>query len=251
MTTETHQPRRGLTFDDVWAGLMESREQLEKTARIVEENAASLEKTARIVEENAASLKETERLLKEESLKTDKQLKETDNQLRETDQQLKATDKQLQTLGVKVDRVTANVGGLNNDIGDFAEGLLTSDLLKKFEEYNLNFDVTLRNVEINEHGTKRLIAEVDWLLLNTTIALIGEAKARLTRGDVDRHITRMKKLGSTQNGLLGGKKLYGAVAGVKMSQKTSDYAKKRGLFVLEPSGDSVKIEAPEGKPAVW
>jgi hypothetical protein len=80
---------------------------------------------------------------------------------------------------------------------------------------------------------------------------VGEVKANLTVGDVDKHITRMKKLGSTKNGLLDGKKLYGAVAGIKMTRTTRNYAKKRGLFVLEPAGDSVKIEAPEGKPAVW
>jgi hypothetical protein len=76
-------------------------------------------------------------------------------------------------------------------------------------------------------------------------------KANLTRGDVDKHIMRMKKLSGKENGLLGGKTLYGAVAGIKMSRTTRDYAKKRGLFVLEPAGDSVKIEAPDGEPAVW
>jgi hypothetical protein len=123
--------------------------------------------------------------------------------------------------------------------------------LKKFEEYNLDFDDALRNVEINERGTKRPVAEIDWLLLNTTIALVGEVKANLTMGDIDKHITRMKKLSRAKNNLLGGKELYGAVAGIKMTRKTRDYAKQRGFFVLEPSGDSVKIEAPEGKPAVW
>jgi hypothetical protein len=177
--------------------------------------------------------------------------KETDKKFQEVAASQKETDKQLQALGVKIDKVTANVGGLNNDIGDFAEGLLASDLMKKFEEYNLDFDDALRNVEINERGTKRPVAEIDWLLLNTTIALVGEVKANLTMGDIDKHITRMKKLSRAQNNLLGGKKLYGAVAGIKMTRKTRDYARKRGFFVLEPAGDSVKIEAPEGKPAVW
>jgi hypothetical protein len=81
--------------------------------------------------------------------------------------------------------------------------------------------------------------------------MIGEAKAKLTHGDVDKHITRMKKLSSTPNKLLRDLKLYGAVAGIKITRTTKDYAKKCGFFVLEPSGDSVKIEAPEGKPAVW
>jgi hypothetical protein len=177
--------------------------------------------------------------------------KETDKKFQEVAASQKETAAQMKKTDLKLDRLTAHVGGLGNDIGDFAEGLLTSDLLKKFEEYNLDFDDALRNVEINERGTKRPIAEIDWLLLNTTIALVGEVKANLTVGDVDKHITRMKKLSSTQNGLLGGKELYGAVAGIKMTRTTRDYAKKRGFFVLEPAGDSVKIEAPEGKPAVW
>jgi hypothetical protein len=201
-----------------------------------------------------ALLQETDRLIKEtrESQKeTDRIVKENAAQQKKTDEQMKKTDLKLDKLEAFVNRVTKNVGGLNNDIGDFAEGLLTSDLLKKFQKYDLDFDDALWNIEINERGTKRPIAEIDWLLLNTTIALVGEVKANLTVGDVDKHITRMKKLSSTQNNLLGGKELYGAVAGIKMTQTTRDYAKKRGFFVLEPAGDSVKIEAPVGDPTVW
>jgi hypothetical protein len=212
MQTQTRQPQRGLNFDDVWAAMMETDKKFQETDKKFQETDKKFQETDRIIKENARELAKTERLVKE---------------------------------------LSKNIGGLGNDIGDFAEGLLTSDLLKKFVEYKLDFDTTLRNVEINERGTKRPIAEIDWLLLNTTIALVGEAKARLTIGDIDKHITRMKKLSSTQNNLLGGKKLYGAVAGIKMTQTTRDYAKKRGFFVLEPAGDSVKIEAPLGKPAVW
>jgi hypothetical protein len=178
-------------------------------------------------------------------------LQEVAESRKETEKMFQETDKKIQETAKLVKELSKNIGWLGNDIGDFAEGLPTSDLLKKFGEYNLDFDTTLRNVEINEHGTKRPIAEVDWLQLNSTVAMVGEVKARLTCGDVDKHITRIKKLGSTPNRLLRGMKLYGAVAGIKITQKTKDYAKAHGLFVLEPSGDSIKIEAPEGKPAVW
>jgi hypothetical protein len=40
------------------------------------------------------------------------------------------------------------------------------------------------------------------------------------------------------------------MAGVKISNKTREYAKNKGLFVLEPSGNTVKIEAPV-QAAVW
>jgi hypothetical protein len=52
-----------------------------------------------------------------------------------------------------------------------------------------------------------VLAEIDCLLLNTDIALVGEIKANMTRGEVDKHLNRMKILSSKQNGLLGGKKL--------------------------------------------
>jgi hypothetical protein len=96
-----------------------------------------------------------------------------------------------------------------------------------------------------------VLAEIDCLLLNTDIALVAEVKASMTRGDVEKHLTRMKVLSGKQNGLLKDKKLYGAMAGIKISEKTKEYAKSKGLFVLEPSGNTVKIEAPAGKPAVW
>jgi hypothetical protein len=41
------------------------------------------------------------------------------------------------------------------------------------------------------------------------------------------------------------------MAGAKMTARSRDYAIKRGFFVLEASGDTVKIEVPVGKPAVW
>jgi hypothetical protein len=183
------------------------------------------------------------------------EMKEIAKMFRETDRKFQETDRMFQESKAEHDRMFAKIdkefGGVGNRFGDFAEGMLTSDLLTKFIQYGLDFDDMLRNVEINERGTKRPIAELDWLLLNTTSALVGETKVHLTRGDVDKHITRMKKLASTENGLLSGKKLYGAVAGVKMTQTTKDYAKKCGFFVLEPAGDSVRIEAPESKPAVW
>jgi hypothetical protein len=61
----------------------------------------------------------------------------------------------------------------------------------------------------------------------------------------------MNLLHNNPNNLLRGKKLYGAMAGAKMTERSRNYAMKRGFFVLEASGDTVKIEMPAGKPAVW
>jgi hypothetical protein len=42
------------------------------------------------------------------------------------------------------------------------------------------------------------------------------------------------------------------MTGVKIHEKTKDYAKEEGLFVLEPSGDNSKeIEVPIKRVVVW
>ena len=61
------RPAKKLTFEDVWAGLMENREQM----------------------------KDTDRRIKE----TDRQMKETDRQMKETDRQMKEIFKRIGDLG--------------------------------------------------------------------------------------------------------------------------------------------------------
>jgi hypothetical protein len=199
--------------------------------------------TEKKFQELAESHKETDRLIKESKAEHDRMIAETDKKFQELAQDIKKTEQLVKEL-------SKDLGGIGNSLGDMTEGLLTTDLLERFKEMNLDFDDALHNITVRERGTRRKVAEIDWLLLNTTIALVGESKTRMTRGDVDKHILRMKKLSGQPNNLIGGKTLYSAMAGVKINNKTKEYARNKGLFVLEPSGDTVKIEAP-AQAAVW
>jgi hypothetical protein len=58
--TTTHQPQRGLTFDDVWAALMETREGLQETRRLIEANALQAQKDREATERQ---MKETDKKL--------------------------------------------------------------------------------------------------------------------------------------------------------------------------------------------
>ena len=55
---------RGITFEQVWAALMEDREQLTETKRLMKENAEQLKETRRLIEENAERQKETDRIVR-------------------------------------------------------------------------------------------------------------------------------------------------------------------------------------------
>jgi hypothetical protein len=133
-----------------------------------------------------------------------------------------------------------------------AEGLMASDLYETFAALGLDFDQSFQNYEVKDKKTKRILAEVDKLLLNGTIALAAEVKTTMTRGDVDKHITRMEILRNEPTSVFARRKLYGAMAGVKMSKKARQYAIDKGFFVIELAGDTIKVDMPEGfKPKTW
>jgi len=194
-------------------------------------------------EEVWAYLQETGRLMREWSAAADKRAAEVDKRFVKTEEQLKKMSR-------KVDQVSDQIGGLKNSIGKIVEGLMTSDLFEKFKALGYDFDDAISNCTIREKGTKKMLAEVDMLMLNGTIALAIEVKTTMTIGDVDEHLKQMDLLHNNPNNLLRGRTLYGAMAGAKMNERAKKHAIKRGLFVLQPSGKTVTI-IPAEKITVW
>jgi predicted RNase H-like nuclease (RuvC/YqgF family) len=204
--------------------------------------------TDKQIAETSKETRELREMIRELTAKTDKQIADIGKEIRELTAK---TDKQIAETGKEIAALNQHLGSLDNDIGALVEGMLTSDLFEKFHELGYDFDDAIANCTIREKGSRRMLAELDMLMLNGTMALAIEAKTRMTIKDVDQHLNRMKLLHNNPNNLLSGRKLYGAMAGAKMTARSRDYAMKRGFFVLEASGDTVKIEMPVGKPAVW
>jgi hypothetical protein len=190
--TQVRQPQMGLTFQDVWAAMME----------------------------------------------TDRKFQETDKKFQKTEQLVK--------------ELSANIGGVGNSLGDIAEGLMASDLYGTFKALGLEFDNSIANYTLKDKKTKQKLAEVDMLLVNGTIAMAVETKTAMTIGDVAKHENRMELLRREPNSLFANRTLYGAMAGVKMSEKTRQYAIGKGFFVIELTGNTIKIDMPEGfTPKTW
>ncbi|MDR3311844.1 MAG: hypothetical protein LBS64_01755 [Spirochaetaceae bacterium] len=177
---------------------------------------------------------------------------ETDKKFQETDKKFQETDKKIAETSRLVKELSANVGGVNNSLGDMAEGLMASDLVETFEAIGLEFDRSFQNYKVKEKKTKRKLTEVDMLLVNGTIAMAVEVKTTMTQGDVDKHETRMDVLRHEPNSLFVNRTLYGAMAGVTMSKIAREYAMDKGFFVIELTGDTIKVDMPEGwTPRTW
>jgi hypothetical protein len=196
--TISEEPRRGLTFDDVWAALMELRKSQQET---------------------------------------DRQMKETDRKMQETDRKLKETGR--------------IVGELGNKFGELSEYLIVPNMVEKFNALNYAFTKAGRNIEFRDSAGKPL-TEVDVLLENGDSVMIVEVKSDLTVSDVKGHVERMEKLRRYADAHNDNRKLQGAVAGVIIAGQVKTFAFNTGFYVIEQSGDTVKIEAPPGfKPRTW
>jgi hypothetical protein len=151
----------------------------------------------------------------------------------------------------KIDRVTANVGGLNRSLGELIETLVAARLWEKFPEYNLAR--AYRRIPI--YSEKRVSkTDIDILLVDTDICMAVEVKHELDKmKDVDEHIKRMQLIRQYPVELIGNKQLLGAMAGGVVDPNVKEYAYKSGFFVLELTGESVHlIPPPEGfEPQKW
>jgi hypothetical protein len=130
--TRTREPQQGLTFDDVWAALMELRERTEETDRIVKEN--------------ALQMKETKRVLKESGQETDRRMGELGNRFGELAEHLVAPSihEKFNALGYHFDAVSP--GGTEiKDLG--GETYAEIDILLQNTEYLMAVEIKSKLLE--------------------------------------------------------------------------------------------------------
>jgi hypothetical protein len=164
-------------------------------------------------------------------------IKATDDQIKKTSDQMKATDKR--------------VGELTNRFGDMVEYMVLPNLVTRFEELGFTFTKANRTeIKDREHA---IFTEVDALLENGDKVMAVEIKTTPTIDDIHDHLERMEKLRRYADAHRDNRTYLGAMAGVVFSNSEKVYALKKGLYVIEPSGDTFTIIEPNGPyhPREW
>jgi hypothetical protein len=193
-------------------------------------------------------MRETDRRMKALSEEVWEQIRATDRQMKETDQRMEAANEKLREQMKETDR---RVGAITNRFGEMVEYMIIPNLLAKFEELGFTFTKANRTeIKDREHS---LFLEVDALLENGDKVMAVEIKTKPNGDDINDHIERMGKL-RTYADLHNDRRIYlGAVAGVVFSESEKIHALKKGLYVIEPSGDTFAITEPKGSchPREW
>jgi hypothetical protein len=142
-------------------------------------------------------------------------------------------------------------GELTNRFGDMVEYMVLPNLITKFEELDFTFTKANRTeIKDREHG---IFMEIDALLENGDKVMAVEIKTKPGGDDINDHVERMEKLRAYAD-LHNDKRVYlGAIAGVVFAESEKINALKKGLYVIEPSGDTFTITEPKGeyRPREW
>ncbi|MDR1177988.1 MAG: hypothetical protein LBK64_04100 [Spirochaetaceae bacterium] len=166
----------------------------------------------------------------------------------ETDRKMRETDRKIQEMTARTDK---QIGELGNRFGELAEHLVRPNVLEKFRTLGYTFSRAGSDVEFFDRAGKAL-TEADIWLENGEFVMVVEIKSRLRRRDVEEHVRRMGILRTYLDERNDRRKLLGAVAAVVVTGDMREYVPEKGFYLIEPSGDTVRITAPENfTPKVW
>ena len=229
----------GETFEQFLLSLREIRE-------MQRENTLKWEKTHR---EAKRRMKEAERRMEETDRQMKETMKETDRRIAETDRQMKESDQRLKETMKETDR---RIGELSNRFGELAEHLVAPGIAEKFNALGYHFSVIMPSGQEIRDDKGKVIAEIDLLLENGDCIMAIEVKTRPRENDVEHHIGRLKILRKQRDKVNDKRKIYGGIAGAVFGGKEKQAAIKAGFFVLEQSGDTMKMVIPDNfTPSEW
>ena len=261
--TRNNCHQKGVTYKKVWAMMKETGRQMKETDRQIKETDRQMKETDRMMKENAERQKETDRQIKE----TDRQIKETDRHMKETDRQMKETDRmmkenaeqqkenaerqketdrQMKETDRHMKETDQKIGKLYNRFGELAEHLVAPNIEEKFNKLGFNFTKTSPNVRIKELDNPDIRAEIDLFLENGDVAIAVEVKAKPNQEHVDDHVVKMEKLRIYADKRNDTRRYQGAIAGAILSDSIRTYIIKKGFYLIEQTGDTVKISIPDG-----
>jgi len=277
---------KGLTFEKVWALMQESaersereferekrerieqfkqheqemkqkEEQLEKERKQKEEQ---LEKERKQKEEQLEKERkqkeeqlEKERKQKEEQLEKERKQKEEqyEREKKESDEKYRRekneADKELMEIKRIVRRNSKQMGELHQRFGQLAEHLVAPGIAKRFNELGYNFSAMApKGQKIFDAKTGKMKTEIDLILENGKTIMAVEVKTRPVIQDVEHHIKRLEILRDHRRGVNDQRKVQGAVAGAIYEDSVKEAVREAGMYVIEQSGDTMKIDMPDG-----
>ncbi|MDR0495639.1 MAG: hypothetical protein LBG95_08455 [Treponema sp.] len=193
----------------------------------------TFEKVWAMFQENERKSQEMWEKMREERLESERKYQE----------EKKERDRKYQEEKEETNRI---IGNLSNRFGELAEYLVAPNIHKRFNELGYHFDAVAPGGYVIRDGVNgKVIAEVDILLENDKYIMAVEIKAKTHSKDIEHHVKRLEILRQYRNKHHDTRKIQGAIAGAIFGNAEKQAAIEAGFYVLEQSGDTVKMDIPE------
>jgi len=173
-------------------------------------------------------------------------LRELTESQKETARQMQETDRQMKETGRKMARLNKQMGGLHNSFGEMAEHLVAPSIVERFNELGYHFNAVAPGGYRVHDDNGKVAAQVDILLENSNNIMAVEVKAKVHSKDIEHHVKRLELLRKHWNKRGDKRVIQGAIAGAIFGSVEKEAAIEAGLYVLVQSGDTMKLELPEG-----
>ena len=178
---------------------------------------------------------------------TDKKFKETEKIIKETAEKQAERQKENDRL---IKALTAQMGGLHNSFGELAEHLVAPGIVERFNEIGYKFDsVATKGMKLYGKD-KKVKAEIDIVLENGDTIIAVEVKTKVNAKDINYNIKKLEILREYKRS--DTRKILGAIAGAVFESKEKEAAIEAGFYVIEQTGDTMKLDIPDGfTPREW
>ena len=162
-------------------------------------------------------------------------------------QELAASQKETDRI---VKEIGKRFGDFTNSFGEIVEYMVAPNLQDRFFDLGMDFPEVSNDIKIKDKKSG-ISLQIDVYLESSDMAMLVEVKADLSVSDINAHIQRLEKMRRYAD-LRGNKRMFlGAVAGVIVKEDVREYALDKGLYLVEPSGQTFTITSPHSKPKAW
>ena len=157
----------------------------------------------------------------------------------ESDRRFEKTERYLKKIGKQM-------GDLHNRFGEISEHLVIPNIHTRFNELGHHFGAVLPG-GVTIYGTDgKIKTQIDIMLENDDTVIAIEIKSKVNENDVEHHLKRLEILRDWRHHKNDFRKIHGAIAGAVFGMVEKKATVAAGLYAIEQSGDTMKIDIPDG-----
>jgi hypothetical protein len=229
-----------LNADIIWAMFKETDKRLEKMA---EEREAERE-AERKQREVERKQREAER--KQREAEREAEQKKSEAERKERDERL---DKIFAKSDKKIAEVSVQLGGIGNNIGEFAEAYFTSALEEEKRFAGTNYDEMETKVKAKLVTPKgKLTDEFDIVLYNGTAIALIEVKYKVLSKYLDKMVTEKVPHFRKLFPYYANHTIYLGIGSMSFDDEVVTHAKELGIGILKQHGEAIEADTTYVKP---